>query len=220
MPVLTGLRAKNRQGPGSLHRLPFRNLIEERMKKEDTLRKCIVSGRILEKKDLLRFTLSPELEVIPDFKKKLPGKGLYVTNSMSILKKAIDGNVFAKVLKRKAKVDPGLAEIAEQILRKRALDAVSLARKAGCLVTGMEKVAETLKKDKVAFLLEAVDAGKDGRQKVARMAGDLEVFKLFEAEELDKALNKTNTVHAAFLKGSMAEMVREEFNRLSDFLNS
>lgn len=33
----------------------------------------------------------------------------------------------------------------EQLLRKHALDAVSLARKAGVLVTGLEKVLEAIK---------------------------------------------------------------------------
>ena len=190
------------------------------MKQEELLRKCIVSGKSLDKNKLLRFTLSPEAEVIPDFKKKLPGKGFYVTNSINILNKAIEGNVFAKVCKQKVKVSSDLPVMVEHILRKRALDAISLARKAGCLVTGMDKVVEALKKEKVAFVLEAVDAGNDGKQKIAHMAKELEIFRLFETEELDKALNKTNTVHAAFLKGEMAKMVREEFCRLSDFLNS
>jgi hypothetical protein len=43
---------------------------------------------------------------------------------------------------------------------------------------------------------------------------------LFDIEELDTALNKVNTVHAAFLKGEMAKMVHNEFNKLADFLNS
>ncbi|MFR1367391.1 MAG: DUF448 domain-containing protein [Alphaproteobacteria bacterium] len=79
-------------------------------------------------------------------KKKLPGKGIYVTNSRRLLQKAIEKNLFAKAAKQKAKVAPELDLMVEQLLRKHALDAVSLARKAGVLVTGLEKVLEAIKK--------------------------------------------------------------------------
>ena len=162
----------------------------------------------------------PNIGVVPDFKKKLPGKGIYVTNSRRLLQKAIEKNLFAKAAKQKAKVAPELDLMVEQLLRRHALDAVSLARKAGVLVTGLEKVLEAIKKDKVAFVSEAKDAGDDGHQRIVLAARELEIFRLFDIEELDTALNKVNTVHAAFLKGEMAKMVHNEFNKLADFLNS
>ncbi len=189
------------------------------MKQENTQRKCIVSGQTLDKDALLRFTLTPDLQVIPDFKKRLPGKGVYVRNSRKALQTAVEKNLFAKALKQKAKVDETLTAQTEGLLRKHALEAVSLARKAGVLVTGMEKVSESLKKNKIAFILEANDAGEDGHRKILNAAGDIEVFRLFSSEELDKALNKVSTVHAAFVKGQMAQNVRGTFKKLFDFLN-
>ena len=182
------------------------------MKQEETTRKCIASGQVLEKDALLRFVAGPNLEIIPDLKGRLPGRGVYVKNS--------GGNLFAKSLKRKVRPAPELEQMVEKLLRQSALQAVSLARKAGVLVTGMDKVSEALKKGKAAFLLEATDAGEDGNQKITRMAGELEIFRLFATEELDKALDKVNTVHAAFLKGEMSKMVSHEFRKLADFLNS
>lgn len=190
------------------------------MKTDDVLRKCIATGQILEKDKLLRFTVTPDLQVIPDFKKKLPGKGIYVINAQSALKTAVEKNLFAKAAKLKAKVNPELPDMVEQLLRKKALETISLSRKAGTLVTGMEKVLEALKKNKAAFILEANDAADDGHQRILTAANGLEVFRLFDIEELDKALNKVNTVHVAFLKGEMAKTVHHEFNKLSDFLNS
>lgn len=190
------------------------------MKQEDITRKCIVSGEVLEKKYLLRFVAMPDGVVVPDFKKRLPGKGVYVSISKTMLGKAISANLFAKALKKKVKPAENLGDMVEQILRHQALQAVSLARKAGELLTGMDKVSEAIKKGKVAFLLEATDAGADGAEKILRLAGDLKIYRLFATEELDKALDKINTVHAAFLKGEMSKMVSHEFGKLADFLNS
>ncbi len=187
---------------------------------KETTRKCIVTGDVLEKEQLLRFTLTPDGVVVPDFKKKLPGKGVYVLNAKSVLQKAVKTSAFAKALKTNAKSGNVLLEQVEHLLYKQALDAVSLARKAGGLVCGMDKVVDVLKKKQAAFLLEASDAGEDGRKKIAAMAKDLEIFNLFTVEELDKELAKENTVHLAFLKGQMAKMVREAFVRLTSFLNN
>lgn len=190
------------------------------MKKNDVLRKCIVTGDVKEKTDLLRFVVTPELLVVPDLSKKLPGKGIYVTNSRQVLETAVQKNLFAKASKLRAKTDKTLVETVERVLQKRALDAVSLAKKAGILVLGLEKVLEVLKKGKVAFIVEAKDAGDDGKNRIALAAKDLEVFRLFSVEELDKALNKVNTVHAALVKSEMAQMVHKEFDKLAKFMNS
>ena len=187
---------------------------------KETTRKCIVSGKVLEKEKMLRFTLTPDGVVVPDFKKRLPGKGVYVINAKKALEKAVKNNLFAKALKIKAKVNDELVEQVENILYKQALDAVSLARKAGVLVWGMDKVVEAIKKKKVAFLLEAEDAGEDGHRKIENYAKDLEIFNLFKIEELDKELAKENTVHLAVLKSNMADMVREKFVCLISFITN
>ena len=188
--------------------------------KEDKTRKDIVSGNVMNDNDLLRFTVTPDNVVIPDFKKRLPGKGIYVACSMSSLKIAIEKNLFAKTLKKNVKLPPDLAEMVENLLRKKGLEDICLAKKAGDLLTGFEKVAEALKKGKVAFLLEAKDAGEDGHEKLVSWAKNLEVFMLYGVEELDKALDRVNTVYVAFLKNDMAKMVYNDLKKLDEFLNS
>ena len=183
-------------------------------------RKCIVSGEVLPKENLLRFVVTPDNQIVPDFKKKLAGKGIWVSNSKSMLKKAIDKNIFSKAAKKTVKTDSELVEIVEGLLKKHGLNTISLARKAGILLTGFEKVSESIKKNKAAFILEAEDAGADGHNRIMLLAKNLEVFRIYKVEELDKALNKVNTVHAAFLQSEMAKQIRNEFSKLEDFLNS
>ena len=189
------------------------------MKAEET-RKCIVCGEVLPKECLLRFTQTPDNQIVPDFKKKLPGKGIWVKNSKQSLMIAVEKNLFSRAAKKNVKVSLELVDMAETILRKRALAAISLARKAGALVFGFEKVCDAIKKNKVAFVLEAKDAGADGHNKIMNLAKNLEVFHTFNVEELDKELDRVNTVHIALLHGEMAKAVQIEISRLEDFLNS
>ena len=190
------------------------------MKQEIENRKCIVCGEVKEKEQLLRFTLTPDNQVIPDFKKKLPGRGIYVSVSKAALQKAVDKNLFAKAVKKNVKVGAELIQTVENILKKKGLESICLAKKAGDLVTGFEKVGEKIRHGKVSFLFEAADAGADGHQKIMALADGLDVFALYSVEELDKALDRVNTVHAALLKGDMAKLVHTDLVRLQMFLNS
>jgi len=188
--------------------------------KQDTTRKCIVTGITAEKSSLLRFVAVENVGMVPDFKKKLGGKGVYVVNAKSQLQKAVKGNLFVKAVKHKIKVDDNLAETVEDILRKQALQSISLARKAGCLVWGLDKALEIIKKGKAAFVLEAIDAGDDGKKKMASHAKNMEIYKLFNSKELDEELNRENTVYLVFIKSNISEMVRDAFIRLTSYLNN
>lgn len=187
-------------------------------KNEDITRKCIVTGEIKEKSQLLRFVLTPDNDIVPDLYKKLPGKGVYVSVSYALLKQAINKNIFARVLKKNIKINKELLQIVENILHKNALNAISLAKKGGITVIGLDKVLTSLKENKLAFLLEACDAGQDGLKKLQNHIIDLPVYRLFNVEDLDKTLDKVNTVYIGFLKAEMSAMVKDNFDRLSLFL--
>lgn len=187
-------------------------------KSEDITRKCIVTGEVKEKSQLLRFVLTPDNQIVPDLYKKLPGKGLYVSNSYPALKQAIEKNLFSKVLKKKVRADKELLQMVENLLHKNALNAISLAKKAGCVIIGLDKVLEILKSRKADFVVEATDAGEDGQKKLKNYTSDLLVYRLFSVGELDTALDKVNTVYLAFLKTEMSEMVKDNFDKLSMFL--
>ena len=66
------------------------------MKETNPNRTCLATGAEKAKEELLRFTLTPDRQVIPDFNKKLPGKGFYLTNSRAVLNQAVAKNIFKK----------------------------------------------------------------------------------------------------------------------------
>ena len=183
-------------------------------------RKCIVTGQVQDKTNLLRFTVLPDGQLVPDFKKKLPGTGVYVSANCNNLSVAVSKNLFSKVLKRNVKITPDFVTTVTNLLKQNGLQLISLSRKAGILRTGFDKVSDSLKKGRTAFILEATDAGADGHNKILSLARELEIFNIYTVEELDKALDKNNTVHLAFEKSEMANKIRGEFRKINNFLNS
>ena len=188
------------------------------MSRELIERKCIVEGTVKPVAELLRFV---ELNnaLLPDFNKKLPGKGMYVTGNRLSLTKALEKKLFNKASRHNLKIAEGFAEMVEDLIKQKALDSLNLARKAGALVTGFEKVKEAVKKNKVDFIVGAADAGDDGKEKVAFFAKSIEIFNLFSIDELDMALNKENTVHLAVLKSDMSRMVYNNLKKYQNFLS-
>lgn len=189
------------------------------MKSETEIRKCIVLGGVEDKENLLRFT-EANGQIVPDFNKKLPGRGIYVSNSLSVLTKAIDKKLFSKAAKKKLNDNAELISLVEELMKKKGLASINMARKAGILVSGFEKVKDLLIKQRAAFLLEAKDAGEDGHKRMLSFAKDLKVFSFYTTEELDKALDKVNTVHVAFKQSKMAEAVCNDLSKLENFFNS
>ena len=114
---------------------------------KETERKCIATGLVKPQNELLRFVKTEGGELIPDFNKKFAGKGIYVSVSRQALQKALLKNLFAKATRGHVKIQDNLPEMVEQLLRKKSLDSLNLARKAGALVTGFEKVKEAAKSE-------------------------------------------------------------------------
>ena len=84
--------------------------------------------------ELIRFVVGPDGEVVPDVKRKLPGRGLWITANRAAIEQAVKRNVFARGFKRDVRVAADLAEQTERLLERAALDALAIAGKAGLVV--------------------------------------------------------------------------------------
>ena len=68
-------------------------------------RMCIVTRAVKAPDELLRFVLSPEDQVTPDIKRKLPGRGVWVTADRPTVEQAARKGAFARGFKRKVQCD-------------------------------------------------------------------------------------------------------------------
>jgi uncharacterized protein len=178
----------------------------------DIERSCIVSREAMPADRLLRFVLGPDGTLVPDLKRRLPGRGAHVALSRTVLETALKRRAFDKPLQGKPVHGPHLVDQVANLLRQRALEAVSLANKAGLMLAGFGKVETGLEKREILALLAANEGAADSRRKLMQAharsgAGpaDLYVFAPFDAAELEVALGRTHVIHAALLKGPAAE---------------
>jgi predicted RNA-binding protein YlxR (DUF448 family) len=187
------------------------------MQRELIERKCILEGVVKPISQLLRF-VELNNELLPDFNKKLPAKGMYVTADKLSLQKALQKKLFHKVSKHNLKIAEDFMDTVENLIKHQAIESLNLARKSGALITGFEKVKEAVKKGNVEFIIEAKDAALDGKEKVVLLAKNIEIFNLFSIDELDRALNKVNTVHIAILKSNISDMVYSNLMKYQNYI--
>jgi predicted RNA-binding protein YlxR (DUF448 family) len=187
-----------------------------------TERLCAVTRAVKPVDELIRFVVGPD-GVVPDLKRKLPGRGLWVTADKAALKDAISRNVFARGFKREVRVTPDLVDQTERLLVRSALDALAIAGKSALVATGFAKVEAAIAGDPIVGLIHASDASADG---VSKLAGALRrrpdgnqvtIIKAFTTAQLDLALGRSNVVHAALLAGPANDTFMARFTRLERF---
>jgi hypothetical protein len=188
-------------------------------------RTCALSRTAKPVDDLIRFVVGPNGDVVADVKRKLPGRGLWITASRDAVGEAIKRNVFARGFKREVHADATLAATTEQMLERAALDALSIAGKAGQVVAGFGKVEDAIGRGEIVALIHAADAADDGKRKldgalrrrIEASPRDIPVITVFSGGQLDLALARLNVVHAALLTGPVSDTFIARTKRFERF---
>jgi predicted RNA-binding protein YlxR (DUF448 family) len=187
----------------------------------DRQRRDLVSGEVTDEAALIRFVAGPEGVVTADLGRKLPGRGMWVAASRAAVDTAAKKNLFARSAKAKLTAPADLADQVEALLRRRVLLGLGLARRAGHLVTGFEKVSATVESGKAAWVVEASDGAADGRRKlfqsIRRSQSPPKLVGCFTSDELGLALGLDNVIHLAFLAGRGCRSWSTDVEKLAGF---
>src|SRR5262245_34696844 len=184
---------------------------------------CAATGEVKPVRELIRFVLDPDGAVVPDLKRRLPGRGIWITGTRHALDTAIARKAFGRGFKRDVRVTKELVETTERLLERAALDALAIAYKAGQVVIGFGKVEAALAGEAVVGLIHATEAAPDGVGKLAGVlhrrtdADDVAVVRVFTSTQLDLALGRANVVHAALLAGPESDTFLARTARLDCF---
>ena len=195
-------------------------------------RRCITTLAARPQAGMIRFVLGPDNKVTPDLAARLPGRGAWVTASREALEIALKKGAFARAFKAQVKAGPDLVSQTEQLLARRALDTLGMAKRSGDLILGFEQVREAVREARPACVLAASDASEDQRDKVLALVRGLygpqpgetaktrplpPVADCFSGDEMGMALGRERVVHACLKQGRIVHAWMGELARLSGF---
>ncbi len=178
-------------------------------------RRCIVSGEVSSRERLVRFVVGPGRRLVPDIAGTLPGRGIWLSARRDVINTACAGSLFQRAAKAEVVIGENLADQVERLLAGRCLDLLGLARRAGIVAAGSEKVTAMLVAGKAAVLVTALESAEGGRAKLRALAPELPLIDLFRGEELAAALGRGHVMHVALGRGRLAGRFQVEAGRLA-----
>ncbi|MDO1580555.1 RNA-binding protein [Rhizobium oryzicola] len=192
-------------------------------------RTCIVTREATSPERLIRFVAGPDGAIVPDLKRRLPGRGCWIKAERALVEKAIARKLFARALKAEVKASPELGALVDRLLVADVAGMMNMARKAGQFISGAMKVDAAIRSGEAVGVFHAVDAAADGVRKIdqARKAWrlgtdadeDIPSFKLFSAAEMDELMGQNAFIHAAALAGQAGEGVVKRATMLEMYRN-
>ncbi|WP_083533209.1 RNA-binding protein [Bosea sp. WAO] len=194
-------------------------------------RTCVVTREARAPEDLIRFVVGPGDILVPDLRRKLPGRGVWVGLSAAAVGLAVKRKAFERSLKQKVVVSATLADEIDALMVKDAIQALAMANKAGLVSTGFGKVETLAGSGQVAAIIAASDGAEDGKRKIGQAlhraataraeAGlkprNIPVVAIFAAAELELALGREHVIHAALVPGPATEGFLSRWRRLVRF---
>ncbi len=191
--------------------------LDEDEERHGPQRRCIATGTVRPKEEMIRFVVAPDGAVVPDIDGKLPGRGIWLSAARDVVNTAVAKKLFAKAARAKVVVPDDMGDRLAALLAQRCLGCLGMARRAGRVVNGYEKVRALLRAKRAGVLLEAVDGAAGGRGKIAALASGVPVVSLFTSDELGAVLGRDAAVHVAMEPGPLAERLLREASRLAGF---
>lgn len=178
-------------------------------------RRCIATGRSVDKTELVRFVLAPSGDIVPDVAERLPGRGVWVSARRDAIDRAVARKQFSRGLRRPVAARSDLADSVESLLVRRIVELLGFARRAGEAVCGFEKCRALVSREG-SLLLHARDGSAAGLDKLAGRSS-VTVLRVLDRVELGEAFGRIDAVHVALDSGGLATRIARECARLAGF---
>ena len=182
-------------------------------------RRCAVTRRAGPRDGMVRFVVAPDGTLTPDLAETLPGRGLWITASRDVLAAPGLARAAARSARRQVKVPADLPALIERLLEQRCRATLGLARRAGQVESGFDKVRSAIVSGEATLLLTARDStGRDGRELARRVVARTERIRIstaLDSAELGAAFGRERQVHVAVAGGSLADRLYRDLQRLA-----
>jgi len=197
-------------------------------------RRCVLTGDIAARDSLVRLAISPDGLVLPDPQAKAPGRGAWIGINRAELESALAKGRLRGALARAFKGAPleipaDLPHLVERALSRSLLDRLGLELRAGNILLGSDRIAESARGGVVELLLHAADASEDGSRKLDQAwrvgrdregSGERGIRLPLDRAALSVALGRDNVVHLALANERAADRVHWALQRLLHYLGT
>src|SRR5215813_14875648 len=81
-------------------------------------RLCVATREVRPVGELIRFVVGPDGAAVPDLKRRLPGRGVWITARRHLVEEAVRRRIFGRVFKADVRVSVELADELDRLLEQ------------------------------------------------------------------------------------------------------
>lgn len=134
-------------------------------------RRCVACRDTAARADLLRLVQAPTGLLVADVRARLPGRGAWVHPRASCVERlASRPELLARALRTDALATDHLPKLVREAVMRALTSGLSLARAAGAITIGNERLLGALSRDEIAVVVTAADASERTLASVAGAA--------------------------------------------------
>lgn len=181
-------------------------------------RTCIITRNHVSPNQAIRLVVSPDGQLLFDLKGNLPTRGYWVTATRENFETLLNNPKRLKQIKDVKAVADDFIENLITALQNQILNQLGLARRAGQLTFGFEKVKIWLKENKPALALIATNGSASEVERLRLTQYDAPIYRLLTKEQQGAALGREHVVHIVLKNGKLAQNMSKDCQFLAGFL--
>ncbi len=183
-------------------------------------KKNFSDGGDINEDHFIKITLSPDNKLVPDLHDDLPGKSVWVPANKNLISDILRKEDLNSYFGVPNLFIPDLGFQIEIILRKKILNSISLTKKAGNLVIGLDAIKTQLMQKKHCLVIAARGAKKLTNISFFSSENILIYESLLEQKDLEKSTGKINVKYLGILSKNFKKTIQVDLNKLKGFIDN
>ena len=183
-------------------------------------KKSFLENSDIDENNFIKFSLSPDSKLVPDLHDNLPGRSIWAPANKTLIKYIQERDDVKAHFGVSHLLSNDLVYLVEKILRKKILNNISLAKKAGYLAIGLDTIKNQLIEKKHCLIVVA--KGAKSLQSYTFFSSDnISCFEnLLYQEDLDKSTGKINVKYVGILSKNFKKTIQVDLNKLKGFIGN
>ncbi len=176
-------------------------------------RTCIVTRKKIDPKKAIRLCVTPTGELFSDLKGNFPTRGYWIIPTRENFMQLFSQSKKFRQIKGAHMPSEYFVERLTERLKNRILQQIGLAKRAGQLIFGFEKVKIWLKENKAALAIIAKDGSQAEIERLGLSKQNIPIAQLLNKEELGKALGRDKVVHVILCQSQLTVNIQNDLYR-------
>ena len=174
----------------------------------------------LNEDDFIKVSLSPDNNLVPDLHNNLPGRSVWLPANKSLITDILEKEDLRTYFGVPALLTAGFGFLIEKILRKKILDSVSLTKKAGNLVIGLDAIKAQLMERKHCLIITAKGTKRLPKNSIFGYKSVSCFENLFEQKDLEKSTGKHKVKYVGIFSKNFKKTIQVDLNKLKGFIEN